>query len=102
MNRRITHPDFLNGLAVGIGALGCASLSNLASSLPYSTEGGGTDSAETHPPVLTEMAVSAPVSYDVARFGQISIANADAASSAYANAGDRSGLSWRSGTTRGV
>jgi hypothetical protein len=66
MNRRITRRDFLNGVAVGMGALGCASLPNLASSLPYSTE-GGTDSAKTYPPVLTEMAVSASVSYDVAR-----------------------------------
>jgi spermidine dehydrogenase len=65
MNRRITRRDFLNGVAVGVGALGCASLPNLASGLQRSTE-GGTDSATTYPPALTGMRGSAPGSHDVA------------------------------------
>jgi len=65
MNRRITRRDFLNGVAVGIGALGYASLADLA----YGTHAAfqaGTDSAKFYPPALTGLRGSAPGSYDVA------------------------------------
>src|SRR5215467_8431257 len=65
MNRRITRRNILNGVAVSIGALGCASLPSLASSIQRSTE-AGTDSAATYPPALMGMRGSASGSYDVA------------------------------------
>jgi len=65
MNRRITRRDFLNGVAVGIGALGFHNLPSLASSLQSPDEGAG-DSAAHYPPALTGMRGSAPGSFDVA------------------------------------
>ena len=65
MNRRITRRDFLNGVALGIGALGYASLPDLA----YRSHGAfqtGADSAKLDPPALTGMRGGAPGSYDVA------------------------------------
>ena len=65
MKRRITRRDFLNGVAVSVGALGYASLPDLA----YSVHGAfhaGADSAKLDPPALTGMRGSAPGSYDVA------------------------------------
>jgi len=65
MGRRITRRDFLNGVAVGIGALAYPSL-------PDPAHGGharfqaGADSAKFYPPALTGMRGSAPGSYDVA------------------------------------
>ena len=63
MGRRITRRDFLNGVAVGIGALGYGSLPGLAaqgpSHAPQSAE-------EPYPPALIGMRGSAPGSYDVA------------------------------------
>jgi spermidine dehydrogenase len=63
MKRRITRRDFLNGVAVGIGALGYGSLPGLAaqgpSHAPQSAE-------EPYPAALTGMRGSAPGSYDVA------------------------------------
>ncbi len=63
MNRRITRRDFLNGVAVGIGALGYSTLPNMASGLSGTA---GADSAKTYPPALTGMRGSAPGCYDVA------------------------------------
>jgi len=65
MNRRITRRDFLNGVAVGIGTLGYASLPSLASGLHKSSQ-DGTNSTESYPPALTSMRGSAPGSFDVA------------------------------------
>ncbi len=65
MRRRITRRDFLNGVAVGIGALGYASLPDLASGT-HSAFQTGADSAKSYPPALTEMRGSTPGSYDVA------------------------------------
>jgi len=65
MNRRITRRDFLNGVAVGIGALGYASLNDFAPGLQNASRvGGGSD--KTDPPALTGMRGSAPGSFDVA------------------------------------
>ena len=63
MSRRITRRDFLNGLAVSIGALGSHSLPGIASSLQ--SPGAG-DSARNYPPALTGIRGSAPGSFDVA------------------------------------
>jgi spermidine dehydrogenase len=63
MNRRITRRDFLNGVAIGIGALGYASAPALASSLQSAP---ATTSGEAYPPSLTGMRGLAPGSYDVA------------------------------------
>jgi spermidine dehydrogenase len=65
MGRRITRRDFLNGVAVGIGALGYASLPDLAHGTHAAFQ-AGTDSAKFYPPALTEMRGSAPGSYDIA------------------------------------
>lgn len=65
MSRRITRRDFLNGVAVGIGALGYAGLPGLASSL-HNAPRSGDDSGDSYPPALTGMRGSAPGSYDVA------------------------------------
>jgi len=65
MNRRITRRDFLNGVAVSVGALGCASLPDLTYGTHAAFQSGG-DSAKFYPPVLTGMRGSAPGSYDVA------------------------------------
>jgi spermidine dehydrogenase len=65
MGRRITRRDFLNGVAVGIGALAYASLPDLAHGAHDAFQ-AGTDSAKFYPPALTGMRGSAPGSYDVA------------------------------------
>jgi spermidine dehydrogenase len=64
MRRRITRRDFLNGVAVGIGALGCASLRDLDSGMRALT--AGADSPKNYPPALTDLRGSAPGSFDVA------------------------------------
>jgi spermidine dehydrogenase len=63
MNRRITRRNFLNGVAVGIGALGYGRVPGLASSLQSDP---AVASAEAYPPSLTGMRGLAPGSYDVA------------------------------------
>src|SRR5438445_5377112 len=65
MNRRITRRDFLNGVAVGSGALGYANLPDLASGFQAASQVGG-DSDKTYPPALTGIRGSAPGSFDVA------------------------------------
>jgi len=65
MNRRITRRDFLNGVAVGIGALGYANLPDLASGLQSTSHVDGA-SDKTYPPALTGMRGGAPRSFDVA------------------------------------
>jgi spermidine dehydrogenase len=65
MRRRITRRDFLNGVAVGIGALGYASLPDLAYGAHAAFQAGA-DSAKFNPPALNGMRGSAPGSYDVA------------------------------------
>ena len=64
MRRRITRRDFLNGVAVGIGALGCAGLPDLASGMHALT--AGVDSPKDYPPALSDLRGSAPGSFDVA------------------------------------
>ena len=64
MRRRITRRDFLNGVAVGIGALGCASLPDLAAGVRALT--AGADSPKDYPPALTDLRGSASGSFDVA------------------------------------
>src|ERR1700746_679832 len=64
MRRRISRRDFLNGIAVGIGALGCASLPDLASGMH--APAAGADSSEDYPPALTDLRGSASGSFDVA------------------------------------
>jgi spermidine dehydrogenase len=59
MDRPITRRDFLNGVAVGVGALGLSKWHGFATGL------GGVDS-ESDPPALTGMRGSAPGSFDVA------------------------------------
>ena len=63
MGRRITRRDFLNGVAVGIGALGTAGLSELASG---AASGKGHPPAGSYPPALTGMRGSQPGAFDVA------------------------------------
>ena len=64
MGRRITRRDFLNGVAVGIGALGSTGLTELASS---ESQGDGTShSPGFYPPALEGMRGSQPGVYDVA------------------------------------
>src|SRR5215471_14373548 len=65
MNRRITRRDFLNGVAVGIGMLGSASLPGLASQHSRISPSSA-DSSDTYPPGLTGMRGSAPGCYDLA------------------------------------
>src|ERR1700691_5647844 len=65
MGRRITRRDFLNGVAVGIGALGYGSLPDLAHGAHAAFQAGA-DSAKFYPPALTGMRGSAPGSYNVA------------------------------------
>jgi len=65
MDRRITRRDFLNGVAVGIGVLGSASLPHLASAHPRKSP-PDSSSPDSDPPALTGMRGLAPGSYDVA------------------------------------
>lgn len=65
MRRRITRRDFLNGVAVGIGALGYASLPDHS----LASEGAAhadESSIDFYPPALTGLRGSQPGSYDVA------------------------------------
>jgi spermidine dehydrogenase len=64
MNRRITRRDFLNGVAVGIGALGYASLPDVARG--FQLDSKADRSGDTYPPALTGIRGSAPGSFDVA------------------------------------
>jgi spermidine dehydrogenase len=66
MNRRITRRDFLNGVAVSIGALGCSTLPDLATGLQGNAQTSSLSSADLYTPALTGMRGSAPGSYDVA------------------------------------
>ena len=65
MHRRITRRDFLNGAAMSIGALGCASFPRLAPGVQGESRAVG-DSTHSYPPGLTGMRGSAPGCYDVA------------------------------------
>src|ERR1700686_5322694 len=65
MRHRITRRDFLNGVAVGIGALGYAGLPNPASGTHTALQTGA-DSSKFYPPAVTGMRGSAPGSFDVA------------------------------------
>ena len=65
MGRRITRRDFLNGVAVGIGALGGARLPRFALHAETASCGGG-GAADFYPPALSGMRGSQPGSYDVA------------------------------------
>ncbi len=65
MGRRITRRDFLNGVAVGIGVLGSAGLTGLASGTA-SGEEPGHPPAGFYPPALTGMRGSQPGAFDVA------------------------------------
>ncbi|HWZ76710.1 MAG TPA: NAD(P)-binding protein [Candidatus Sulfotelmatobacter sp.] len=64
MRRRITRRDFLNGVAVGLGALGWVSLPDLASG--RRALAAGADSPKDYPPALIDLRGSAAGSFDVA------------------------------------
>jgi spermidine dehydrogenase len=65
MGRHITRRDFLNGIAVGVGALGSRGLPAFA--LPTQTRSSaGRGAADFYPPALTGMRGSQAGSYDVA------------------------------------
>lgn len=66
MNRHITRRDFLNGVAVGIGALGYARLPDLASGSQGVSQAQANHVGEYYPPALTGIRGSAPGSYDAA------------------------------------
>ena len=64
MAANITRRDFLNGVAVAVGALGSAGLSDLAHA---AQDGGSTSShAAPYPPALTGIRGSQPGAFDVA------------------------------------
>lgn len=65
MGRRITRRDFLNGVAVGIGALGSAGLQGFASGI-HSESASDARLNDFYPPALTGLRGSQPGSYDVA------------------------------------
>ena len=65
MNRRITRRDFLNGVAVGIGALGSAALPGAALGYTRISSPDG-NSPESYPPALTGIRGLADGSYNVA------------------------------------
>ncbi len=65
MGRRITRRDFLNGVAVGIGVLGSAGLTELASGAAPG-DSAGHSPAGFYPPALTGMRGSQPGAFDVA------------------------------------
>jgi len=62
MKRRITRRDFLNGVAVGIGAIGYASLPALSAGLQQTPA----HPVASNPPALNGIRGSAPGSFDVA------------------------------------
>jgi spermidine dehydrogenase len=65
MGRRITRRDFLNGVAVGIGALGSASVTGLVSGSEGAAQVGHPRPG-FYPPALTGMRGNQPGAYDVA------------------------------------
>ena len=65
MGRRITRRDFLNGVAVGIGALGSTGVTKLASGAAQG-ESATHPPAGFYPPALEGMRGSQPGAYDVA------------------------------------
>ena len=65
MNRRITRRDFLNGVAVSVGALRYAGLSDWAAGLASDSKAVG-DPARNYPPALVGMRGTAPGAFDVA------------------------------------
>ena len=65
MSRSITRRDFLNGVALGVGALGYASFPSSAHSFQEKAP-PGVDHVGVNPPALTGLRGSAPGSYDVA------------------------------------
>src|SRR5262245_20055544 len=65
MRRRITRRDFLNGVAVGIGALGSASFADFS----LGADGGSpvaSGATDLYPPAVTGLRGSQPGSYDIA------------------------------------
>ena len=64
MGRRITRRDFLNGVAVGIGVLGSAGMTKLASGGKAPAREGGAPGS--YPPALNGMRGSQPGAFDVA------------------------------------
>ncbi len=65
MRRRITRRDFLNGVAVGVGALGSAGLPSLAKGLQTSSSASHPADA-SYPPALGGIRGSQPGAFDVA------------------------------------
>ena len=65
MGRRITRRDFLNGVAVGIGALGSASFAGWASAKDDVTDKNHAPGG-SYPPALSGMRGSQPGAFDVA------------------------------------
>ena len=66
MGCRISRRDFLNGVAVGIGALGSAGFTGLASGAEEATHAGHPSVAGLYPPALTGIRGSQPGAFDVA------------------------------------
>ncbi len=66
MNRRITRRDFLNGVAVGVGVLGSATIPDFAAGLSAADPNSKATASPAYPPALTGMRGSAPGSFDVA------------------------------------
>ena|SRR5215472_1107598 len=62
MNRRITRRDFLNGVAFGVGALGCGGFRAFG----FEQNPGRNHDQNTYTPALTGMRGSAQGSFDVA------------------------------------
>ena len=65
MGRRITRRDFLNGVAVGIGALGVASIPSFALDSDHGSN-ARTGVEDSYPPALNGLRGSQPGSYDIA------------------------------------
>jgi spermidine dehydrogenase len=65
MGHRITRRDFLNGVAVGVGALGSAGLTELASAEKQNKSSPSTPTG-FYPPALVGMRGSQPGAFDVA------------------------------------
>ena len=75
MNRKIARRDFLNGVAVGIGALGSA--------LPAAAQSAPPAAADTYPPLRTGLRGNYPGAVDIfnqigqRRFEKFPVADAD-------------------------
>ncbi|HEY3974332.1 MAG TPA: twin-arginine translocation signal domain-containing protein [Candidatus Sulfotelmatobacter sp.] len=65
MGRRITRRDFLDGVAVGIGALGLPKLPGFAKS-PQTDASSRHSSEAVYPPALTGLRGSQPGAFEVA------------------------------------